>query len=117
VRLPGKPINDQQVKLYMRERRLHTQTVAAARAGFSERTARRIDADPNLLAAPPVDRVIDVSSPAAWWVWERAKRSAQSDDEGILDAWDHLATLPSIAVMVYLLKHYPPERRWSEQEI
>ncbi len=28
-----------------------------------------------------------------------------------------LATLPSIAVMVYLLRHYPPERRWSEQEV
>ena len=28
-----------------------------------------------------------------------------------------LATLPSIAVMLYLLKHYPPERRWREQEV
>jgi PAT family beta-lactamase induction signal transducer AmpG len=28
-----------------------------------------------------------------------------------------LATLPSIAVMVYLLRHYPPERRWAEQEV
>jgi MFS transporter, PAT family, beta-lactamase induction signal transducer AmpG len=28
-----------------------------------------------------------------------------------------LATLPSIAVMVYLLRHYPPDRRRSEQEI
>ncbi|GLS30833.1 Integrase core domain-containing protein [Mesorhizobium albiziae] len=44
--MPGKPINDQQMRLYMRERQLYTQKIAAARAGFSERTARRIEADP-----------------------------------------------------------------------
>jgi hypothetical protein len=27
-----------------------------------------------------------------------------------------LATLPSIAVMVYLLRHYPPDRRPRVQE-
>jgi len=46
--MPGKPITDQQVRLYMTSRSTHSQIVAAARAGFSERTARRIEADPVL---------------------------------------------------------------------
>ena len=43
--MPGKPVTDQQARLYMTDRRNHSQRVAAARAGFSERTARRLDAD------------------------------------------------------------------------
>ena len=43
-----KPITDQQVRLYMSDLQTHSQRTAAARAGFSERTARRIDADPTL---------------------------------------------------------------------
>jgi hypothetical protein len=46
VRLPGKPITDQQWRLYMRERQRHNQAIAAARAGMSERTARRHEKDP-----------------------------------------------------------------------
>ena len=46
--MPGKPITDQQVRLYMTDRPYHNQRVAAARAGFSERTARRIEASPVL---------------------------------------------------------------------
>lgn len=43
-----KPITDQQVRLYMSDLQTLSQRTAAARAGFSERTARRIDADPTL---------------------------------------------------------------------
>ena len=43
-----KPITDQQVRLYMTDLQTHSQRTAAARAGFSERTARRFDADPTL---------------------------------------------------------------------
>ena len=39
--MPGKPITDQHWILYMCERKHHNQAVAAARAGMSERTARR----------------------------------------------------------------------------
>lgn len=46
--MPGKPVIDQQVRVYMTERLHHNQCIAAARAGFSERTGRRIDADPTL---------------------------------------------------------------------
>lgn len=50
--MPGKPITDQQARLYMNDRPHHSQRVAAARAGFRERTARRIEADPT----PPSQR-------------------------------------------------------------
>ncbi len=43
--MSGKPINQQQVKLYMscKKQPKQTQLTAATKAGFSERTARRID--------------------------------------------------------------------------
>jgi len=44
--LAYKPITDQQLRLYMTDLQNHSQRTAAARAGFSERTARRFDADP-----------------------------------------------------------------------
>ena len=47
-----KSITDQQVRLYMSDLHKHTQRTAAARAGFSERTAPRFDADPT----PPSNR-------------------------------------------------------------
>ena len=45
--MPGKSINQQQVNLYMSYRKSskYSQVNAAAKAGFSERTARRIDKD------------------------------------------------------------------------
>ena len=46
--MPGKPVTDQQMRYYMTDRLHYSQRIAAARAGFSERTARRIDADPRL---------------------------------------------------------------------
>src|SRR5512134_1429780 len=47
--MPGMPITDLQVRRYMEQRRLGaTQAVAAAKAGFSERTARRLDGNPVL---------------------------------------------------------------------
>lgn len=43
-----KPITDQQLRLYMSDLQKHSQRTSAARAGFSERTARRFDTDPTL---------------------------------------------------------------------
>ncbi len=43
--MPGKPVTDQQARVYMTDRLHHSQRAAAARAGFSERTARRLNAD------------------------------------------------------------------------
>lgn len=50
--MPYKPITDQQLRIYMTDRKSHSQRTAAARAGFSERSARRFDADPT----PPSHR-------------------------------------------------------------
>ena len=41
--MPGQKITEQQVKLYMDNKKENTQAVAAAKAGFSERTARNIE--------------------------------------------------------------------------
>ncbi len=49
-----KPITDQQLRVYMSDLHKHSQRTSAARAGFSERTARRFDADPT----PPSNRKI-----------------------------------------------------------
>lgn len=68
--MPGKPVNDQQVRVYMHDRSHHTQRTAAARAGFSERTARRIDADPRLPSQRQPERGRTVPDPLAE-VWER----------------------------------------------
>ena len=67
--MPGKPVTDQQVRLYMTDRLQHSQRVAAARAGFSERTARRIEADPRLPSQRKAARGRTVPDPLAA-VWE-----------------------------------------------
>ena len=41
--MPGSHITDQQVRLYMNNRKTKSQELAAAKAGISERSARRID--------------------------------------------------------------------------
>src|SRR6185437_11189105 len=46
--VPGRHVTDQQVRIYMGFRRQHTQLIAAAKAGISERTGRRIERDPRL---------------------------------------------------------------------
>lgn len=63
--MPGKPVTDQQVRLYMQDRPRHSQRVAAARAGFSARTARRIEADPRLPSQRRVERGRTVPDPLA----------------------------------------------------
>jgi hypothetical protein len=67
--VPGKPVTDQQVRAYMQDRLRHSQRAAAARAGFSERTARRIDADPRLPSQRRPERGRTVADPLAG-VWE-----------------------------------------------
>lgn len=67
--MPGKPVTDQQVRAYMQDRLRHSPAVAAARAGFSERTARRIEADPRLPSQRRAERGRTVPDPLAA-VWE-----------------------------------------------
>ncbi|WP_250532383.1 helix-turn-helix transcriptional regulator [Caballeronia sp. ATUFL_F1_KS39] len=51
--MPGTYVTDQQVRLYMSKRKHHTQEVAAAMAGMSVRTARRIEHDDRLPSQKP----------------------------------------------------------------
>jgi hypothetical protein len=67
--VPGTPVTDQQVRVYMTDRRHYSQRIAAARAGFSERTARRIEADPRLPSQRKPDRRRTVPDPLEA-VWE-----------------------------------------------
>jgi len=67
--VPGRPVTDQQARAYMQDRLRHSQRAAAARAGFSERTARRIDADPRLPSQRKPERGRTVPDPLAA-VWE-----------------------------------------------
>ena len=43
--MSGTRIIDQQVRLYMNNRKHHPQKLAAAKSGMSERTARRVEHD------------------------------------------------------------------------
>ena len=51
--MSGTHITDQQVRLYMNHRKYHTQELAAAKSGMSERTARRVEHDAGLPSQRP----------------------------------------------------------------
>ncbi|HQC96600.1 MAG TPA: IS21 family transposase, partial [Aquabacterium sp.] len=51
--MPGSRITDQQVRLYMNNRKTKSQELAAAKAGISERSARRIDGAATLPSQTP----------------------------------------------------------------
>jgi hypothetical protein len=51
--MSGTRITDQQVRLYMNHRKHHTQELAAAKSGMSERTARRVEHDAGLPSQQP----------------------------------------------------------------
>src|SRR5260370_22139389 len=51
--MPGIHITDRQVHLYMTKRKDHTQEVAAAKAGMSVRTARRVSKAAELPSQKP----------------------------------------------------------------
>jgi len=54
--MPGRPINDQQHRLYITLRQKHPQKTAAAMAGFSPSTGHRAEKDPRLPSARSRDR-------------------------------------------------------------
>lgn len=88
--MSGKHVTDQQVRLYMDYRKSYTQTVAAAKAGLSERTARRIDSK----AHQPVAR----------------KRSWRTREDPLTDVWEpivlpllnQIPDLPAIDIFDHL---------------
>ena len=54
--MPSRPVTDQQVQRYMHYRQQHPQAIAAAKAGMSERTARKFERDPKLPSQRKVPR-------------------------------------------------------------
>jgi hypothetical protein len=94
--VPGKPVNDQQARLYMRERQNHTQRIAAARAGIGERTARRLEADPRLPSQRRPARGRTVPDPLAG-IWEDELEPMLERDPAIR----------AVTMMRYLRQHHP----------
>ena len=80
--MPGLHITDQQVHRYMSQRHHHSQAVAAAKAGISERTARRIDKDPRLSSQKDRERHWRTRSDPLEQVWPRVEELLRID--GIL---------------------------------
>ena len=80
--MPGLHITDQQVHRYMSQRHHHCQAVAAAKAGISERSARRIDKDPRLSSQKDRERHWRTRSDPLEQVWPRVEELLRID--GIL---------------------------------
>ena len=80
--MPGQPVNDQQVRVYMHDRQHCSQRTAAARAGFSERTARRVEADPRLPSQRKTARGRTVPDPLAE-VWSRDLEPILANDPAV----------------------------------
>jgi len=70
--MPGLHVTDQQVVLYMSQRFHHPQAIAAAKSGFSERTARRIDHDLRLPSQKNQARTWRTRPDPLCEVWPRA---------------------------------------------
>ncbi|CAA7626380.1 hypothetical protein MCP1_540017 [Candidatus Terasakiella magnetica] len=70
--MPSLHVNDQQVVRYMSQRPNHTQAIAAAKSGFSERTARRLDHDLRLPSQKNPERAWRTPTDPLTEVWPRA---------------------------------------------
>ena len=71
--MPGHHISDQQVFLFMTQRRQHTQAIAATKAGISERSARRIEKDPRLPSQKKRERHWRTRADPLELVWPRVE--------------------------------------------
>jgi hypothetical protein len=100
--VPGDRITDQQVRLYMHCRRTNTQRLAAAKAGFSERSGRRIERDPRLPSDKAADRAKVPPPDLLGAVW-------------ISDLLPLLEAMPSLRPITLLeeLERRHPERDWA----
>jgi hypothetical protein len=76
--MPGLHVTDQQVLRYMSQRSHHPQSIAAAKSGFSERTARRIDQDLRLPSQKKQARNWRTRSDPLAAIWPRALEMLQT---------------------------------------
>lgn len=97
--MPGKHLTDQQIRLYMSERNEgHTQTTAAAKAGVSERTARRID----------TGELSTQSKPRRQWSTRKDPLSGVWDDVLVPLLEENPELLP-MTLLEYLYDNYPDQ--------
>ena len=97
--MPGRPATDQQMRMYMEFRHHHSQRIAAAKTGISERTGRRIESDPRL-----------PSQKAA----ERPLRRQVADPLGGLWETDIACPLRPVTVLEEMQRRHP-ERNWDRR--
>lgn len=100
--MTGHHITDQQVRLYMKHRFNHTQATAAAKAGFSERTARRLEADPEARARRKAES-------RTWRTRENPLADVWASD--IVPMLEAAPGLRPVTILNELARRYP-ERDW-----
>lgn len=103
--MSGKRITDQQGKLYMSARRLgHSQSVAAAKAGFSERTGRYLEKQGSLPSQRPRKD------------WRRRKEVFSEVWEGVVvPLLRGKEQLSAVSILEHLQDGYPGE--YSERHL
>lgn len=108
--MPGRRITDQQVTIYMTNRKRSSQVVAAAKAGISERSARRIDKSNQ--PASDGHRHWRTRNDPLKPVWETIVVPILEADEGItaVGVFDHLCEY-------HMDKFSPGSRRTLERRI
>lgn len=95
--MPGKHLTDHQIRLYMHQRNEgHTQTTAAAKAGISERTGRRID----------IGECTTAPTPARTWS-TRQDPLANIWPNVLIPLLEKNPELTPITLLDYLDDHYP----------
>jgi transposase InsO family protein len=102
--VPGTRITDQQMRWYMRFRQTHTQATAAAKAGFSERSARRFERDPRLPSQKAADRGPETRPDPLAVIWAAE----------VVPLLEAMPNLRPITILEELERRHP-ERDWSRQ--
>src|SRR5271166_6144653 len=80
--MPNLHVTDRQVMLYMTRSQQHDQESAAAMAGFSARTARRIDKDPRLPSQKRQPRTWRTRTDPLTDVWPRTVKPEAANGGG-----------------------------------
>lgn len=95
--MPGRHVNDQQVRLYMTARMTRPQTTAAALAGISVATARRIERDPRPPSSRKAVRDYRTRSDPLEGIW----------DEDVVPMLEAAPALRPITILHELAKRHP----------
>jgi hypothetical protein len=102
--VPGTRITDQQMRLYMQFRQTHTQATAAAKAGLSERSARRFERDPRLPSQKAADRRPETRPDPLAVIWAGE----------VVPLLEAMPGLRPITILEELERRHP-ERDWTRQ--